>query len=391
MPYPGYTGSETELVVFNLVNPEKPQKISSIKLPELMPYYHYWCGGGGFWGGFWFSDYYNGYGSNDSWTVLDEGLVFLVQKTSYPNSDYQKQVFERKLVFLNLSNPAEPKLEEATLSNDSDLAFFNFVLDPTDQQKFYLSFRKKIKTIKKDNADFDVYRYYAQRWARVGNKWAPIVDINLPGRLMKTWTLGNERLFLTYEYIYQEQLQKNGTTEYPYWSQSFRLNLLRQLVKGNAVLGELVGKYWFEKLTLQDIAVDGSKLFINAQPLYYYGYGSSTEKVSSEEEALEKHSARLLIFDLGQLKMDKVHEAATGTSSVQIMGIHQGLLFINLTGDGLLAVNVNDPAHPFGQQFLRTLGWSTHIEFSENTAYVAAGHFGIYQMDLLSSSNMVTE
>ena len=32
--------------------------------------------------------------------------------------------------------------------------------------------------------------------------------------------------------------------------------------------------------------------------------------------------------------------------------------------------------------FLRTLGWATHIAFSGEKAYVAAGHFGVFEADL---------
>jgi len=45
-------------------------------------------------------------------------------------------------------------------------------------------------------------------------------------------------------------------------------------------------------------------------------------------------------------------------------------------------VDVSDPAHPFGRDFLRTLGWGTHVAFVGNSAYVASGYFGVYRMAL---------
>jgi hypothetical protein len=39
---------------------------------------------------------------------------------------------------------------------------------------------------------------------------------------------------------------------------------------------------------------------------------------------------------------------------------------------------------------MRTLGWASHLEFSGNTAYVASGYFGIYQMDLAGQSLVPT-
>ena len=43
---------------------------------------------------------------------------------------------------------------------------------------------------------------------------------------------------------------------------------------------------------------------------------------------------------------------------------------------------MSDPAQPYGQQFMRTLGWASHIEFAGDSAYVASGHFGVFQMKL---------
>ena len=52
--------------------------------------------------------------------------------------------------------------------------------------------------------------------------------INLPGRLMKTWTMGSQRFFLTYDYNYSPVWQ-NTNQKYPSWQHSFRLNLLREV------------------------------------------------------------------------------------------------------------------------------------------------------------------
>ena len=70
---------------------------------------------------------------------------------------------------------------------------------------------------------------------------------------------------------------------------------------------------------------------------------------------------------------------ALALTSIGVLG---ALLFVNLSGDGLFAVDVTDPAHPFGRGFLRTLGWGTHVAFAGNSAYVASGYFGVYRMAL---------
>ena len=46
------------------------------------------------------------------------------------------------------------------------------------------------------------------------------------------------------------------------------------------------------------------------------------------------------------------------------------------------AVDVSKPAAPRGVQFLRTLGYATHIEFFDKSAYVASGFFGLAHLDL---------
>ena len=51
---------------------------------------------------------------------------------------------------------------------------------------------------------------------------------------------------------------------------------------------------------------------------------------------------------------------------------------------------MSDPAQPSGQQFMRTLGWASHIEFAANSAYVAAGHFGVFEMKLSAPASIAS-
>jgi len=76
---------------------------------------------------------------------------------------------------------------------------------------------------------------------------------------------------------------------------------------------------------------------------------------------------------------------------VQLMGVHQGRLFANLAGDGILILDVTNPARPAGVHFERTLGYATHIEFVGNDAYVGSGYFGTTHIDLKGPVTLASE
>ena len=42
-------------------------------------------------------------------------------------------------------------------------------------------------------------------------------------------------------------------------------------------------------------------------------------------------------------------------------------------------------------KFLRTLGFATHIEFFGKDVYVAAGHFGLFHLDLAAAPEIPAE
>jgi len=115
---------------------------------------------------------------------------------------------------------------------------------------------------------------------------------------------------------------------------------------------------------------------------------STSVATSALAASVEDYSDRLVAFDLSKFTLDRVYDQATGTQGVQFMGTHNGSLFMNISGDGILAVDVRDPRHPVGKHFLRTLGWATHIAFAGNDAYVASGYFGLYRMPLDGPSNL---
>jgi hypothetical protein len=361
----GYYGSwESELVSYSFKNPAAPQKLGTLKLPsQVMPYYWFWCGLDGYWGGYWFDSNYA-----NNFVVTESGIVFLA--TSY---DYQTKTYARKLVAVDLQNPLVPTVKEHLLTSAPAWSFFSLVPDPEDGKQLYLTHRQKVATLTINGSTFSQYKYYAQRWIWNGSDWQGEAVINLPGRLMRTWKAGAQRIFLTHDYTYSP-VWSSSTQKVPSWQHSFRLNLLREVKPMGVPAAELLDFHNFQSFYLKDVVVDGTKLYVNARHDYYW---NQTNEIPWEEQ-----SDYLQIFDLSALMLKKVYDQPTGTYSVQLMGTHKGQLFVSLPGDGLLVVDVTNPSAPQGKQFMRTLGYTTHLEFADTTAFVAAGYFGIYELPL---------
>jgi hypothetical protein len=369
---------ESDIVVLSFANPTKPTKMGGVKLPsQLMPYYYYWCGMAGYWGGYWF-----GGQSSNNWIVADSGIVFLSSQYSY---DYatKTSTYSRKLVAVDLSNLAQPTVKEHLLTNAPTWAFYGLVPDPTDAKSFYLTYRTKVGQLFINGSTFTQFKYYAQRWAWNGSDWQGDYAINLPGQLMKAWTVGGQKLLLTYDYTYNPV--PSGSKGYPYqtWQSSFRLNLLRELKLFGAPVAELLDFHNFQSYYHKDVVVDGAKMFVNARHDYYWNQANQVK--------WEDQSDSLMIFDLSGLKLKKTYSEPTGTYSVQMMGTHNGQLFINIPGDGILVVDVANLAAPEGKSFMRTLGYTTHIEFDDATsqAFLASGYFGIYQLSLADKTSQI--
>jgi hypothetical protein len=386
---PYYYSYDVELVVYDLSDPTKPtKKGTTLMTGPIMPSYWYWCGLDTYWGGYWF-DYYSSYGN--SWVVTDKGLSFLA---TYYNYDYKtyKSTYTRKLVFVDLSNTSAPTLKDVTLTSSQSWTFFSLIPDPNDTNAFYLSYRTKIGEIEIDGSTFYQYKYYAQRWLSNPTGWASDAAINLPGRLMKTWEQGTtkERMFLTHDYTYQKMPStSSGKYYYPVWQYSFRLNLLRQVSLWGAPLGELLDFHNFQSYYLKDVIVDSSsmkpRLYINARHDYTYN--------QQNKIAWQDVSDYLMIYDLSGMKLVEKYAEPTGTYTVHLMGTYKDKLFISLPGDGVLVVDVTDASQPNGVQFLRTLGYTTHIEFvapspGDDRALLASGYFGIYEMKLSSNPSI---
>lgn len=386
-----------QAVIYDLSNPASPKLTSTLDIKNgWLPYYAYYCGVEGYWGGYRF-DYWGQ--TANQWTELESGFVFLSQ-----GWDYQLQTSTNKLMHLNLSDPAKPQLVDYVLESSETWQYFSLIGDPGDSKGFYLVERELLgkETLVDKTVTYE-YRNYAQRWVFNGGTLQAQASINLPGWLIKTWKRNDgTRLFLTQDFSYA-QVQHDT---YTYWQPNFRLHLLRELNAAKPV-AELLDTHTFDDLNLTGLVRENDRLFIGARRGNYYSWYGGYEDVVSKggttvtpveptraisqglkgDETTEDFSDHVIVLDLAGNTLEQRYGASIGTYGVQLMGSYSNRLFLNLPGDGLLTVNMSDPANPTAQQFLRTLGYASHVEFFNSTAYIAAGYFGVYQMDVMGTSS----
>ena len=96
--------------------------------------------------------------------------------------------------------------------------------------------------------------------------------------------------------------------------------------------------------------------------------------------------ARLYIFDLGRQKFSQQFGENTTARNLDIMGLRNNTLFLNLVNEGVLTVDVSRAASPNPRSFVRTLGYASHVQFDGDKALVASGYYGVYQIDTRSGS-----
>jgi hypothetical protein len=385
--------SKSEAVIYDLSDPTRPVLAGRTPVPEeSFPYYYFYCGG--YWDGYWWG---GGFGGNQ-WTDTAYGLIFARQTW-----DQQGNVSKWKLSFLDLRNVAAPRLTERDLDLGKDSYLTALTVDPVDGRGFYLGHRTMVGQTPRMNAP-TLYKWkdYATRWDLDGNSWIPGERTNIPGRLIRTWrSPDNQRMLLTSDYAYE--WKEDPTTKQSFYTSWSRLSLLREISLGGQVAAELLDSRTFTDLNLASLVADGERLFVNGQRNYgwgrYYGggpagdvaVGGATPPGATTPAAKPDLSDRLMAFDLSAKKLNLVYENTTKMFNVQLMGVHQGRLFVNLAGDGILIVDVKDAAKPFGVQFNRTLGYATHIEFAGDDVYVGSGFFGTTHIDLRGTPSIILD
>lgn len=369
----GVQPASVEAVVWDLADPTHPRAAGRVAVPfDAYPYYGFYCGVG-FWGGYWF-------GGGDRTVVTDAGLVQLRFDYRY---DGTRSFYTPRLVYLDLEDLDAPAVHETSLGERSGWEWFGLVRDPSSARGFYLSHRDVVEQVTMDGGQvFTRYRYYAQRWQTDADSLAAGADVNLPGPLARTWVAGDgARRFLTYDSVYRT-LQFPDHTE---WHGDTRLNLLRQIGSpGGGGPAALLDARTFLDQNLSSFTIDGDRMFVVAQNQYYW-WGYATARAANPP-TWESTTDHLMSFDLSGGTLATVYDRPTRTYGTQLMGVHQGKLFVSLPGDGILLADVANPAQPRGVRFLRTLGWQSHVEFANDDVYVAAGNFGVFNLSLRAPS-----
>jgi hypothetical protein len=385
-----YSYSQTQVLVYDLTDPTHPRRAGSTILSnDWIPYYPYRCGWDGYWGG-----WYGGYGN---WTEVESGLVTIEEQYNY-NYSTSTNTYTAKLAFLDLSNSDTPTVTEIALSDSStDWNAFTLVGDPVDPTGFYLGLREQVaQKLRPDGSSYTQSKYYAQRWNKSGNSFAAGDKINLPGPLVRTWApASGVRHFMTEDQIYV-YIPPTGPNTYATSRSDTRLNLLRQVsVSGNPA-AELLDSKVFSNVYLDGLTFDGNTMYVVGNQNYYgYYYGNgvvggvaSSGGSSASTPSWETTSDRLMIFDLSNDTFATLYDQPTKAYNLYIMGAKNGRLFLNLSGDGILAVDVSNPAQPTGARFLRTLEWGSTMEAFGDDLYVASGYFGLDHMSLTAPAAM---
>jgi hypothetical protein len=178
------------------------------------------------------------------------------------------------------------------------------------------------------------------------------------------------------------------------------LNLLREVGVDSQPAAELLDTKVFSNMYLEGLTVEGNTMYVTSQQGYYgYGYysapamggdsaGGSASSGGSSTPDWQTTSDRLMIFDLSKDSFATLYDQPTKAYNLQIMGANQNRLFLNLSGDGILAIDVSNPAQPIGVKFLRTLGWASYLEAFGDDLYTASGYFGLDHMSLAAPADI---
>ncbi|MBN2574002.1 MAG: beta-propeller domain-containing protein [Deltaproteobacteria bacterium] len=403
----------SKVLVYDLSDPTAPKPAGTLDLPtDLSPYnyYRYYCGVVGYYGGYYF-DYVQ------SQISLGEGIAFLVWSGDYvsktvrlPDGSATTQsewAYKHTLAFLDLRNPAKPAIATQALSlpvpAGASVDSASLVADGMSPSGLYISYRARIGSTYDAQTSSTLYTYagYAQRWQRSGGAWQSEGAINLPGNLVRTFAgAGGQRMFLTRDDIYTSKHIDN----YRQWFDNVNLKLLRQVEVDGRVGAELLDTRLFEETSPKSMVFDGDRMYLatGIGSYYYYaetrgGVGIAVDTASGGAAAAAGEagstepadtSDRLAIIDMSQGQLALTYDQPTALYNLDLMGVQQNKLFVNLQGDGILIVDVANPAAPKGMAFKRTLGWPSGIEFAGASAYLPAYNYGTYRIDLTAPGNL---
>jgi hypothetical protein len=382
---PNWVPPTIEAQVYDLKDPAHPRKAGKVQLPnDISLYYGYWCGD-------WFWGAYGFYGAMNNVISTTSSLVILGQS-------WQNNAQTTRLISLDLTNADAPTVsakDVETATTNYWEASYGLVPDPVDQDGFYLTYRKHVGDTKQDGLTLAIFKDFAQRWDRtVGGQWAAGASTNLPGRLTETYAdAAGKRMFLAqdYRWFWVVDDAKSGQG---HGDSTLRLSLLREAPGGKA---ELLDSKAFDSMYPSSMAREGQTLMMVAhhQGGYYYGGyypggGPIAIGASLPTPVTDDESDRLVAFDLSGGTFATKYDAPTGMYNSDLVGVHDGRLLVNLSGDGFLVVDVADPAAPRGVRFVRTLGWSQNVEFAGSDVYASSGYFGVQHFKTTDAPALIT-
>ena len=361
-----YSTESSELVLFDMTDPTHPQlrSITDLGMP-LYPVYSYWCGDFfGPWFGWWWGGYY-GYTNSSAWVSTDGGIAFVGSQWVASNNG----TWSSQLVYIALGDLSAPVVATHDLTHGARDAY-SLVGDASDPSAFYLSYRDQVGKPPSDWKDLSHYRYYAQRWTDdgTGHDVKAGDATNVPGQLVRAWRSGDRTLYATQDNHYTWNDKDN------YWLSAPRLLLLS---KEDSTTASLLDVRTFDKRNLQSLVAAGDRLYLTTSNGWYYDSTAQTP-----DEQLD----HLVVLDTSAGMLNARFDATLGLSGTQAMGVRNDRLFLNVSGGGVLTLDVSDPTLPVGRSFLRTLGWGQTLDISSDTLYVAAGNFGVFQRDLTTAT-----
>ncbi|MEM1008152.1 MAG: beta-propeller domain-containing protein, partial [Myxococcota bacterium] len=360
--YPIYDYQKSTMYVYDLSNPRQPVLRSSTVIPKTFHiHYPFVCGTGLHHLGTF------GYNNNNSFLLHRTGLVSL-SSTYDPRARTSKPF----LLSINLQNPAKPSVQEITL--DPKRQFMR--LTKLNDDVFYLSNRTSLNTRKVNGRIYTRFHFYAQRWSYTRNGWTKGAHINIPGVLSNAYLSNGKTKLLTQDYSYVIPPNSNEKEKRVYPFAFARLHLLAENDQHtHATLHDshsLIG--WMAS----NILVAEGKLFLKRNRHYSYR--------NNKNPSWEDTSDHLSIFTLANDRFKQTFAQPIRAMGTQLVGVQNDKLFMMLGSDGLIVADVSSPAQPRALHFLRTLGWSNQVEFDKDIALVASGHFGIFQLNLKTSS-----
>ena len=321
---PGGTGqpATTEVQVVDFEDPSRPRLAGKLALPVAV--YRHWP-------------------LAKHFAVTEQGLAF---------QGWGPAGHETRLLHLDLRDPASPKLSEQRLplrGRETEFGWEPEANDPTlvadalEPSGFYLGDRKEDGTVTGPGGlTSKRYRYFVQRWQPDGAGWTAGPEINVPGRLLRTWRAADgSRLLLSESTEYRD-------VDPPVVSAlDSRLSLMRaESVSRGQMVARLLDSHPLVDRQVSSLILDGDRLVVTARRVPYVN--------EIEIPGWQTTSDRLLVFDLAGEKFQLVHDQPSHLRDLRLLSSYRNKLLVKAGGDGILVMDLTAPTRPRTAGFLPT-------------------------------------